>query len=139
MVNRDYFKEAITWNGDAGYPPAFEKMPQLAGFEAAPGVVLRPFWGERLMASYVTFAAHAEAPLHQHDQEQLSFVISGTLTFTVGHESREMGAGDIVSVPPGVPHAAKAGPSGAVAIDMFSPPREGFRELMAASQGVSPS
>jgi len=30
-------------------------------------------------------------------------------------------------VPGGVPHAAKAGPGGAVALDAFSPPREEYK------------
>ena len=33
----------------------------------------------------------------------------------------------MVFVPGGVPHAAKAGPGGAVALEAFSPPREEFK------------
>lgn len=131
MINRDYFNDQVQWDGSHLYPPEFQHMPHLPGLEAAPGVMLRPFWGHALMASYVTFAPDALAPLHQHAQEQLSLVISGRLYFTVGETSQWIEPGGIVSIPPHVPHAAQAGAEGAVAIDMFSPPRDGFRELMA--------
>lgn len=133
MINRDYFKDGVTWDGRQSYVPEFQHMPDLAGFEAAPGVMLRPFWGAAQMASYVTFSPQAVAPLHQHPQEQFSVVLKGRLFFTVGRESRWLEAGDIVSIPPNVPHEARTDETGAVALDLFSPPREGFRELMEAS------
>lgn len=130
----DYFNDNVQWDGTSVYPPEFRRMPDLPGFEASPGLILRPFWGQNEMASYVTFAPGAIAPMHQHPQEQLSFVISGRMYFTVGRESRWMEAGDIVSIPPNVPHAAQGGDEGCVAIDMFSPPRDGFREMVAQAQ-----
>ncbi len=135
MVNRDYFKEQVEWDGTAAYEPKFQHMADLDGFEASPGLVLRPFWGQGLMASYVTFAPGAVAPVHQHPQEQMSLVISGRLYFTIGSHAQWIEVGDVVSIPPSVPHAAEAGEEGAVAVDMFSPPRDGFRELTLAAKG----
>lgn len=137
MTNGEYFNANIQWDGSAEYPPDFRYMPDLPGIEAAAGLMLRPFWGKNAMASYVTFAPRAIAPIHQHVQEQLSFVISGRLYFTVGRQSRWMEAGDIVSIPSNVPHAAQAGDEGCVAIDMFNPPRDGFRELLEKAHGGS--
>lgn len=134
MINRDYFKDEVHWDGHSAYPPEFGHMPTIEGFDAAPGLTLRPFWGKNLMASYVTFAAGTVAPFHQHPQEQLSLVLSGRLECTVGQETRWMEAGDMVSIPPNVPHMARTGDEGAVAVDMFSPPRDGFRELVEQSQ-----
>ena len=126
-IDRDYFKDRTEWDGSYPYPPEFKHMEDLSGLEAAPGVLLKPFWGQSLLASYVTFAPNSVAPLHQHEQEQLSLVLQGRLFFTVGDRSQWMEVGDVVSIPGGVPHAAEAGPEGAVAVDMFSPPREGFK------------
>lgn len=131
MSNPEYFHEQIDWDGQMEYPAQFESMPEAAGFEASEGVVLRPFFGKGLMASYATFAPNANAPLHQHTQEQLTVVVSGRLLFTVGEQTRWMEPGDMVSIPPNVPHKAVGGEQGCVAIDMFSPIREGFREIMA--------
>lgn len=135
MANHDYFKDNIQWDGTSEYPPEFRHMPEMPGIEASPGLTLRPFWGKNVMASYVAFEPGAVAPIHQHPQEQLSIVISGRLYFTVGTESRWMEPGDIVSIPPNVPHAAQAGEEGCVGIDMFNPPRDGFRALLDQQAG----
>lgn len=134
MVDRNYFKDDVQWDGTAAYNPQFKHMPDLPGFGAAEGLTLRPFWGKNVMASYATFDPGTVAPTHQHDQEQLTLVITGRLKFTVGNQTQWIGAGDVVSIPPMVPHSARAGDEGATAVDMFSPPREGFRELIDASQ-----
>ena len=55
--------------------------------------------------------------------EQLGIILKGRLTFTIGGETRELGPGDTYEIPANVPHEAKAGPEGAVAIDVFSPVR----------------
>ncbi|MCL6454488.1 MAG: cupin domain-containing protein [Alicyclobacillus sp.] len=133
-VNREYFRDGVAWDGTADYTPSFEHMPELASLEAAPGVVLRPLFGKDLMISYVTFAPNAVAPAHQHPQEQMSFVISGRLEFEVGDHKQLIGPGDAVTIPGNVPHAATASAEGCVCIDVFSPPREAFRELMAKQQ-----
>ncbi len=130
-VNQEYFRSAVEWNGEADYEPSFSHMPSLDSLEAAPGVVLRPLFGRQLMLSHVTFAPGAEAPVHQHAQEQMSFVLEGRLEFQVGHEKKMIGPGEAVTVPAHVPHSAVALAEGCVCIDAFSPPRDAFRELMA--------
>ena len=42
--------------------------------------------------------------LHTHAYHELFLVQEGTATFTAGDEERVVGAGDIVVVPPEVPH-----------------------------------
>lgn len=79
------------------------------------------------MLSLVTFAPDAVVPKHSHPHEQMGFLVSGTLEFTIAGETRVLSGSGMVFVPGGVPHAAKAGPGGAVALEVFSPPREEFR------------
>ena len=44
-------------------------------------------------------------PLHMHsDQHDSFYVLEGVLTFQLGDEVLELGPGDFVSAPPGVPH-----------------------------------
>jgi mannose-6-phosphate isomerase-like protein (cupin superfamily) len=45
--------------------------------------------------------------LHTHPYEELLLVQEGTGTFTLGDETLEVGAGELVVVPPGVPHGFK--------------------------------
>jgi len=49
------------------------------------------------------------------------------MEFTIESEARVLSGSEMYFVPGGVPHAAKAGPGGAVTLDAFSPPREEYR------------
>jgi len=93
----------------------------------APGVTAKIASGEKLMFSLVTLAPYAVVPTHSHPHEQMGMMVSGTMEFTIEDETRALSGNEMYFVPGGVPHAAKAGPGGAVALDAFSPPREEYR------------
>jgi len=93
----------------------------------APGVTAKIASGEKMMLSLVTLAPDAVVPTHSHPHEQMGFMVSGTLEFTIEGETRVLSGNDMYFVPGGVPHAAKGGPGGAVALEAFSPPREEYR------------
>ena len=57
----------------------------------------------------------------------------GSLSFRIGDEQRELGPGGIWLIPSNVPHSATCGPDGAVVLDVFSPPREDWKQLEAAA------
>jgi quercetin dioxygenase-like cupin family protein len=94
----------------------------------APGVTARIVSGEKLMFSLVTLEPGAVVPTHSHPHEQMGMMVSGTMEFTIAGETRSLSGNEMYVVPGGVPHAAKAGPKGAVALDAFSPPRDEYRE-----------
>jgi quercetin dioxygenase-like cupin family protein len=93
----------------------------------APGVTAKIASGEKMMLSLVTLAPNAVVPTHSHPHEQMGMMVSGTMKFTIAGETRVFSGNELYLVPGGVPHAAKAGPEGAVALDAFSPPREEYR------------
>ena len=93
----------------------------------APGVTAKIASGERMMLSLVTFAPDAVVPTHSHPHEQMGMLVSGTLEFTIAGEAYVFSGNEMYFVPGGVPHSAKGGPGGAVALDAFSPPREEYR------------
>jgi quercetin dioxygenase-like cupin family protein len=93
----------------------------------AAGVTARIASGEKLMFSLVTLEPGAVVPTHSHPHEQMGLMLSGTMEFTVAGETRLLSGNEMYLVPGDVPHAAKAGPGGAVALDAFSPPREEYR------------
>jgi quercetin dioxygenase-like cupin family protein len=66
---------------------------------------------------------------HSHGNEQLGIVLRGTMDFRIGDERLELGPGETWCIPANTPHEATAGAQGAVVIDVFSPPRDDFREL----------
>jgi mannose-6-phosphate isomerase-like protein (cupin superfamily) len=48
----------------------------------------------------------------------------------MGGVVKMMRPGDVYVVPPNVPHSARTYDSRCFAIDIFSPPRSGFREML---------
>ncbi len=87
------------------------------------GVVGRIVEGERLTLAVVELDPDALIPVHQHENEQVGVLVRGSLTFSIGDEARELGPGGTWLVPPNAPHLVRAGPEGAVVVDVFSPPR----------------
>ena len=93
----------------------------------APGVTTKIASGERMMLSLVTLAPDAIVPMHSHPHEQMGMLVSGTMELTIEGETRALAGIGMFFIPGGVPHAAKAGPGGAVTLEAFSPPREEYR------------
>jgi len=93
----------------------------------APGVMTKIASGEKLMFSLVTLEPNALVPMHSHPHEQMGMLVSGTMEFTIAGETRLLSGNGMYLVPGGVPHMAKAGPKGAVALDAFAPPRDEYR------------
>jgi quercetin dioxygenase-like cupin family protein len=85
--------------------------------------------GERVTLAIVELAPDALVPGHRHENEQLGVVITGSLTFTVGDETRELGPGGTWRIPSDTPHHVVVGPSGAVVIDVFAPIRADWDAL----------
>ncbi len=79
--------------------------------------------GERVTLALVELAPDSIVPGHRHDNEQLGMVITGSITFTVGDETRELGPGGTWRIPSDTQHQVSVGPAGAVVIDVFSPIR----------------
>ena len=71
------------------------------------------------------FRKGAIAALHSHPNEQIVMMIEGKLRLKVGNTDTTMMPGDIVVIPPDVPHEARA-LEDTVVLDIFSPPREDF-------------
>jgi quercetin dioxygenase-like cupin family protein len=97
------------------------------------GLLARTVHGERITMAVVEIDPGAELPEHHHDNEQLGLVIRGSLAFRIGDEERELGPGGIWRIPSDVPHSARGGPEGAVVVDVFSPPRDDWKSLEAAT------
>jgi quercetin dioxygenase-like cupin family protein len=93
------------------------------------GVQARAVTGERMTLAVVDLEPDSNVPEHKHDNEQLGFVISGTLTMRIGSEKRELHAGDTYSIPSNVPHEATAGKDGATVADAFAPLRADWAKL----------
>ena len=108
---------------------AFEPIGTLDTLPIWPGILARRVEGSEMTFAVVELDAHASAVMHQHANEQIGLVLRGTMTFTIGNETRELRAGDTYVIPGNVPHEATAGAEGAVVIDVFAPIRADWQRI----------
>ena len=81
--------------------------------------------GDRAMVAHVYLAEGAVVPRHEHDNEQLTYILEGALEFTLGEnddDTRVVRAGEVLLIPGGVPHSAVA-LEDTLDVDVFAPPR----------------
>lgn len=65
-------------------------------------------------------------PPHSHPHEQVSYVVSGRVRYFLGNEHADLEAGDIVTIPSGVPHSIQLLSPSVRLADAFHPVREDF-------------
>lgn len=65
-------------------------------------------------------------PSHSHPHEQISYVADGEIIFFRGSEQLHLFKGDIITIPPGVPHGDKILSKQATIVDCFYPLRKEF-------------
>ena len=94
--------------------------------EMLPGLVRRTLaWGEKMMMCEFTADAGVIVPMHSHPHEQVGYVQSGRVQFTVAGETWIAEAGDSYAIPGGVEHEARI-LEPTVLLELFSPPRMEF-------------
>src|SRR5918911_1662997 len=76
-------------------------------FEVLPGLQFQPILGQSLAVNLVRFEPNTVAPLHSHEEEQISLILEGELEFEVNGETRLLGPNTAVVIPPNAPHAAR--------------------------------
>lgn len=82
--------------------------------------------GERMMIAHVYLQKGAIVPRHSHDNEQLTYILSGALKFSLGEDGKDeriLRAGEVMVIPSNVPHQAEA-LEDTLDVDVFCPPRQ---------------
>jgi quercetin dioxygenase-like cupin family protein len=79
--------------------------------------------GDKIMLARVLMKKGAHVPLHHHHNEQVTYILEGSLKFNVGGKEIIVRAGEILCIPPNMPHEAWA-EEDTVDLDVFNPPRE---------------
>ncbi|AQQ55215.1 hypothetical protein B0X71_18425 [Planococcus lenghuensis] len=94
------------------------------------GLGLKPVFGENVQLSFVYMEPNSVAPVHSHPEEQIGTMIEGEYEFELNGVKKMIRKGDVYVVPPNVPHGAVTYEKGCVALDIFSPPRTGYKKMM---------
>ena len=82
--------------------------------------------GERMMLAHVYLKKGCVVPRHQHENEQLTYILEGGLKFFLGEDGKKtvtIRAGEVLHIPSNVPHEAHA-VEDTLDVDVFSPPRQ---------------
>ena len=94
------------------------------------GVVVRALHGERVTLGLVELAPNSVVPEHSHPNEQIGVLVRGSFKrFRIGDEAREIGPGETWRIHGGVPHEVETGSEGALAVELWSPPREDWEQF----------
>ena len=81
--------------------------------------------GDRMMIAQVFLDKGCIVPQHEHVNEQLTYILEGCLRFFLGadgDETVDVRAGEVLVIPPNVPHSAEA-LEDTLDVDIFHPPR----------------
>ena len=79
--------------------------------------------GGELMLARVLLKRGCIIPLHSHYNEQVTYILSGALKFWIDGKEIVVNAGEVLTIPPHMPHKAEALVD-TVDLDVFNPPRE---------------
>lgn len=126
--------------GQSPLQQSTEKLPknsaQHYSWKEMPKEVLSPHLDRRLITGIGMMIAHIElkkggiVPKHSHHNEQIVYIVRGALKFRLGEDQREeivVSAGEVLVIPPHVPHSAEA-LEDTLDIDIFNPPRHDWLE-----------
>jgi quercetin dioxygenase-like cupin family protein len=91
------------------------------------GVLARTVNGERLSIGFVDIDPNVRVPEHTHENEQVGFVLRGSVTMVVDGQSRELRVGETYTIASQVPHSATAGADGVSVVDVFAPVRQDWK------------
>jgi quercetin dioxygenase-like cupin family protein len=78
--------------------------------------------GHQVMLSRVLLKKGCVVPMHSHVNEQLSYILEGALKFFIDAKEITVHAGQVLTIPPNMPHQAEA-LEDTVDLDIFHPPR----------------
>ncbi len=85
---------------------SFRTWSGVDAWQFAEGVWIHAIGGEQVLLCRVTYEPGKRVPDHDHPQtEQVMAIIDGEATVTVAGETRDVKAGDVIVINPGVRHS----------------------------------
>ena len=109
---------------NAAYYPASD----LNLTEVLPGASMWAVSLDNTQLTYFEVEPNNRFEMHQHESEQITMVLEGTLYFDVGDEVHGVGPGDVIAIPSDEPHAVYTKDEYVRAIDAWSPVMVRYKE-----------
>jgi quercetin dioxygenase-like cupin family protein len=83
--------------------------------------------GQDIMLARVLLKKGSVVPRHSHVNEQVTYILEGALKFFIDDKEIVVKAGEVLCIPPHMPHEALA-LEDTVDLDVFNPPRKDWIE-----------
>jgi quercetin dioxygenase-like cupin family protein len=83
--------------------------------------------GQDIMLARVLLKKGSVVPRHSHVNEQVTYILEGALKFLIDGREIIVRAGEVLCIPPNMPHEAHA-LEDTVDLDVFNPPRKDWIE-----------
>jgi quercetin dioxygenase-like cupin family protein len=103
--------------------PSYVKWKDIEVEELSPLIGRQFVVGKDVMVARVLLKKGANVPLHHHHNEQITYILEGALEFLIAGQRIVVHAGEVLCIPPNVPHEANA-LEDTVDLDIFNPPRQ---------------
>jgi quercetin dioxygenase-like cupin family protein len=126
-LNRGMSKRKLKSSTIAAVPE--KAVPRHIAWRAVPIEDLNPLLqrhfvvGQDIMLARVLLKKGCIVPEHSHSNEQLTYILEGALKFWIDGKEIVVHAGEVLTIPPYMPHKAEA-LLDTVDLDVFHPPRE---------------
>jgi quercetin dioxygenase-like cupin family protein len=78
--------------------------------------------GQKIMVARVLLKKGCVVPEHSHPNEQVTYILDGALKFWIGGKEIVVNSGEVLTIPPNMPHKAEALVD-TIDLDIFDPPR----------------
>ncbi len=95
--------------------------------EVNPGLSRKLITGSGVMIAQVLLRKGTLVPEHSHASEQITYILEGALQFWIEGKDFILRAGEVLVIPPNVPHKALAVEE-TLDLDVFSPVRQDWIE-----------
>ena len=91
---------------------AFSNVSDLPLIKIWDGVVARAVQGAEATFALIDLEPNTHVPEHHHVNEQTGLLLGGSMSFTIGDETKEIEPGEMWVIPADVPHSVVAGSGG---------------------------
>ncbi len=106
-------------------PRVYKTSPE-GYIEAVEGIYRKTLvWGNNALLTEFNLTGGKKLPSHQHDEEQVGYLVSGHIILMIDNEKYDMLPGDSWAIPGGIAHSAEI-VADSVAIEVFSPVRSDY-------------
>jgi quercetin dioxygenase-like cupin family protein len=96
---------------------------QVTKEQMSPTLTRQVIHSDSMTVARVYLRKGCSVPEHSHHNEQISMIEQGSMRFMLAGAEKIVRAGEVLQIPPHVPHSAEA-LEDCIVVDLFSPPRE---------------